>query len=264
MCGRFALWAGEEEITARFHVTAPSAMRTPSWNIAPGSLVTVITESLEPASGDIEVRSAPRVRTAHLMEWGLRPHWVPEAVRPHINARAESVTERPTFRMAALHRRCLVPANGHYEWERPDEGGVRRRARTRPHFFRDTHGGLLAYAGIHEEWVDPRTGEVRGGMVVLTRSAPDEHGRIHPRCPLVLPAALWDAWLDPGLTDPRDVRTLVDAVPLPHLVMQEVDPRVGSTANDGPWLLGTGSHGRPPSMGGTGGIGESAPALFDL
>lgn len=237
MCGRFTLWADEEEILQRFGVTRLLAMREPSWNISPGSPVTVITERLEPTPDMVRTLAETGERTAELMEWGLRPHWAPEGRRPHVNARAETVTEKPTFRAASLRRRCLVPANGHYEWEH-HEGAARggRRLAT-PWFFHDPQHTVLAYAGIHEERVDPRTGELRSGLSILTRPAPDEHGRIHDRCPLILPSDFWDAWLDAGVTDPRVVRGLIEAVPAPQLVAQEVDPRVGSITNDGPWLL---------------------------
>lgn len=151
-----------------------------------------------------------------------------------INARSETITSKPAFRRAAAHRRCLVPADGYYEWEAVEDG-------KQPYFL---HFGdqVLAMAGLYELWPDPAKDaddptRWLWTMTVLTTTATDAAGEIHDRSPVVLPAEMIDDWLNLELTDTGRVRDLLAAVPNPTLQPDPVSRKVNSVRNNGPELL---------------------------
>lgn len=171
------------------------------------------------------------------MHWGLVPSWATDRSVGNrlVNARVETITEKAAFKTAAAHRRCLIPADGYYEWERRD--GLARKVPPSS----ATVGAGLAFAGLFELWRNPaRSPEDPGrwwwSAVVITTQAPDALGRIHDRTPVVVPAGLRDDWLDPGLTDPAQVRHLLAAVPEPCLEPVEVSTAVNNVHNDSPDL----------------------------
>lgn len=144
-----------------------------------------------------------------------------------INARSETAASKPTFRAALAKRRCLVPIDGFYEWERKrSSGGPRRPAQ--PHYFRAGNGGLLAIAGLWEQWTDPETGEVLESCALLTTEANPVVGAIHHRMPVLLKPSDWESWLDPDAEDPGQVNLLL--CPAAPEVLEAV--RVGTYVND--------------------------------
>ena len=150
-----------------------------------------------------------------------------------INARSETVIEKPAFRKAAAKRRCLIPADGYYEWEKREGAKV-------PHFLHTD--GVLAMAGLYELWPDPARDDDDPdkwfwSTTVLTTTATDTLGHIHDRSPVVVPDDLWSAWLDPGLTDLAGVSDLLESIPAPHLTPREVSTAVNSVRNNGPELV---------------------------
>jgi putative SOS response-associated peptidase YedK len=146
-----------------------------------------------------------------------------------INARSETVTEKPAFKTAASRRRCLVPADGYYEWMVTDNGKI-------PMFL---HGdGTLGFAGLYEIRRSPEDPDAwLWTYTIVTTSTRDELGHVHDRSPVVVQPELRDAWLDPGLTDLGTVRDLLAAIPSPDLETYEVSTAVNSVQNNGPELV---------------------------
>ena len=231
MCGRYASTATDADLLALFDIVeAVGEQLPPSYNVAPTQTVRAVLERVPH-----DAQCAAPTRQLRSARWGLVPSWAKDLKGGArlINARSETVTEKPAFKAAASRRRCLIPADGYFEWELRD--GVKV-----PHFL---HGdGMLAFAGLYELW-RPRTVEGEEleewvwSVTVLTTTAADTLGHIHDRSPVVLPADLHGPWLDPATTDPARVRELLEAVPEPLLTPREVGPGVGNVRNNSPDLL---------------------------
>jgi putative SOS response-associated peptidase YedK len=132
-----------------------------------------------------------------------------------INARSETITEKPSFRAASARRRCLVPADGYFEWEKIDGRKV-------PQFLYRPDEQLLSFAGLYELWPDPERGEDdpdrwMWSYTIITRTAPDAVGHIHDRSPVLVPPDLRADWLNPSLVDPEQVKELLASIPEPLL-----------------------------------------------
>jgi putative SOS response-associated peptidase YedK len=221
VCGRYASSRGAEHLVDHFEVQEPpEEVLPPSWNVAPTDPAYVVA-----------VRHSSRV--LRVARWGLEPPWHegrptgPRKGGPLINARRETVATSPAFRAAFARRRCLVPADGYYEWQ--PTGGKGKQ----PWYLTSRDGAPLAMAGLYEV---RRDGDAaRWTCTVLTTSAPDELGKIHDRTPLLVPRDHWERWLDPELEHPGDELLLpgtpgvLDAWP--------VGPDVGNVRNDGPGLV---------------------------
>lgn len=213
MCGRYASSRGAEYLVDHFDVEdPPEQVLPPSWNVAPTDPAYVVAVD----------RGRRVLRVAR---WGLRPSWHPGRGRPLINARRETVGSTPAFRTAFARRRCLVPADGYYEWQ---PQGTRKQ----PWFLSSHDGAPLPMAGLYE--AQRLDGELSWTCTVLTTSAPDELGHIHDRTPLLVPRADWARWLDPGVPHPGD-DLLVPGV-AGRLDAWPVGSDVGSVRNDGPHL----------------------------
>jgi len=185
MCGRFTLHHSTEDIAERFLVEQTMLDLVPRYNIAPSQPVPVV------------VQRDSRILDAY--KWGLVPSWAKEAEIGNrlINARAESVAEKPAFRSALRSRRCLIPASGYYEWKRQD-------GRKTPHYICRTDGRPFAMAGIWEEWTTPEQAVLRTCAIITTE--PNAFAAtIHTRMPAILTPAAEAEWLDPGGRGPRDI-----------------------------------------------------------
>lgn len=260
MCGRFALFADDDELVSLFDVDLLLGEHRPSFNVAPSQEVRVVMDRLVDEGGLViraqtsdrtdagAVASDPgadptdhaRVeRQLRLLKWGLVPSWARTPERPIINARAETLTTKPSFRAAAARRRCLVPANGYFEWQSPTSG----RGPKQPWFLSAGEGDpVIALAGISEVWRVPGVPADEGDAwlltcAIVTRSAPDALGEIHDRTPVVVPRDMWDAWLDPRTTDPGSVEGLLRALPDPALVPRKVSRAVGNVRNNSEDLI---------------------------
>lgn len=179
MCGRFGLFAPPELLEEFFALTEPAvATPLPRYNLTPGQAVAV-------------VREHDGRRRLDALQWGLVPFWAKDATigRRLINARLDSVAEKPAFREAWSRRRCLIPASGFYEWSAP-------QARKRPYFIGAQDEPLLALAGLWERWRSP-SGEKLETCVIVTTDANAELAPIHDRMPLLVPRAAHALWLDP-------------------------------------------------------------------
>jgi putative SOS response-associated peptidase YedK len=234
MCGRYARSRSDTELVDVFGVDEVVGEELPaSWNIAPTQDARLVLER----SPHDQPEAAPtrQLRTAR---WGLVPVWAKDVKIGNrmINARMETITEKPAFKRAASKRRALCPAEGYYEWEKRADGSKV------PHFLHGADGAELAFAGLYELWPDPAKAEDDPGrwlwtFTILTTRSTDALGHIHERTPVIVPPDMRDDWLDPHLTDLDLVRQVLDAVPEPQLETHEVSTAVNSPRNDSPQLL---------------------------
>jgi putative SOS response-associated peptidase YedK len=172
------------------------------------------------------------------MRWGLVPFWAkdPRIGSRMINARAETVADKPAFRRALAKRRCLLPADGYYEWQsRPD-------AAKQPVYISPRDGRSLAFAGLYELWRDPAVASDDPDSwlwttTIITTSAADELGVIHDRMPMIIDPARWADWLDPASADPADVRGLLVPAAASGLQAYPVSTQVNAVRNNGPQLI---------------------------
>jgi putative SOS response-associated peptidase YedK len=215
MCGRFTLTSTPQALARRFDLAEPPALK-PRYNIAPGQPVLVVR------SDDAGARRAGAVR------WGLVPAWSsePDPGARWINARIETLDEKPVFREAFRTRRCLVPADAFYEWA--DHGGFRQ-----PYRIALPADALFAFAGLWERWRDPR-GDVLESCAIVTTDASPALRRLHDRMPVVLPDTDFAEWLAPSQQDARALKALLRRARDPGFVHHPVGTRVNSVANDDP------------------------------
>jgi putative SOS response-associated peptidase YedK len=185
-----------------------------------------------------------------IASWGLIAPWSKnsnDALRSQsqaINARSESVHEKPTFRNAFRQRRCLVPATGYYEWATE----LGRYKTKQPVFISRDDEKLLAFAGIFDRWISPE-GEIRDSVAIITRDAVGDLAKVHNRMPLFLPRERWGAWMDSDVTDVEEIRTLMQ-VPDPdaHLRYWPVSTLVNSIRNNGAELIAPIELGEPETL----------------
>lgn len=233
MCGRFALYLQAGAFADIFGCAAPDEL-APRYNIVPdGGIVAV-------------VRTAEG-RRAGLLRWGLLPPWAasPADRGRQINARSETVFDKPSFKAAALRHRCLIPASGFFEWQKG--GGA-----SRPFFIHRGDGAPVAMAGI---WRQSRFGDTTvATCAILTMDAYPAIAGIHHRMPVMLDPAAWDAWLDPATRDAETLRRALQPLPEAAIVAHEVSRAVNSPANDRPELIeplaaATSAAPPPPAQG---------------
>ena len=242
MCGRYASFREAQDLADAFGVqdVAPDAAAlAPSWNLAPTDPVRIVVERAEK---DAPTGAPPR-RALRLARWGLVPGWAkdPSVGARMINARAESLDERPSFRRALAARRCLVPAEGYYEWTAPPPGSPPRTPKV-AHWIHRGDGGILAFAGLYEFWRDPARGDddpLRWlvSTTIVTDGAPPARdlAALHDRRPVVLAPGRWDAWLDPRLDGAAALALLGD--PGPGLEERTVSSAVNVVGTNGPELI---------------------------
>lgn len=219
MCGRYAAAKDVAALVEEFEVARPpDETLPPDYNVAPSKQVYMVVDRQTDDGIQRQLRTA---------KWGLVPSWAkdPKIGNRLINARIETAAEKPSFRRAWTKRRCLLPADGYYEWY-AGEG------RKQPFFIHRPDGSSLAMAGLFEFWKDGEDWLVT--TCVLTTSAPDELGRIHDRMPLLVPRENWGVWLDPN-----HVPTLDLAVPAMAAGLQAypVSTDVNNVRNNGAHLL---------------------------
>ena len=244
MCGRYASTSRPETLVQEFDIDEILGdLPGPDYNVAPTVAVPAVLERRSRADGSVVRRLSPLI-------WGLVPSWAkdPKGGARLINARVETVAHKPAFRRAFAARRCLLPADGFYEWYAPDAAepiGGRApagRRRKQPFFIHRVDGGLLVMAGIYEIWRDPAKDREDDSAwlrtcSVITTEATDAVGHIHDRMPMVVPRQSWDAWLDPTLTDPAAALDLLQVTEPTALEAYAVSPAVNSVRNNDPSLL---------------------------
>ncbi len=211
MCGRYSLTSPVESVVQLFALDAPPNL-PPRYNIAPTQEVAVLlTEG--------------GARSLRLMRWGLVPAWAKNVSfgAKMINARAETVAERPSFRSAFKRRRCLIPADGFYEWQ------ARGRSPKQPYRITQFDGLPFAFAGLWEAWQEPDGDELLS-CTIITTEANRLLQEIHPRMPVILDAADYGQWLDVDSTTP--VQSLLKPAPHEWLMAYPVSTRVNKVRND--------------------------------
>jgi putative SOS response-associated peptidase YedK len=217
MCGRYLITSAPEAFRRLFGYPEQPNF-PPRYNVAPTQPIPV-------------VRVLEGRRQFALLRWGLIPPWVedPRKFSLLINARADSVNDKPAFRNAMRRRRCLVPADGFYGWK--DENG-----RKRPYCIRPKDGAPIAFAGLWENWMGPN-GEEMETAAIITTAASREIAHLHDRMPVILPPEAFELWLDCSNVDALTAAAML--VPtLPGLLdAYEVSPAVNHADNDGPHLL---------------------------
>jgi putative SOS response-associated peptidase YedK len=227
MCGRYVAATRPDELARYFDVPEPPAVEVPpSWNVAPTQDVYVVVEG-------------PDGRRLDVFRWGLVPLWAKDAKVGNrmINARADTLAAGGAFTNAFERRRCLVPADGFYEWR-----SVPGQKRKTPVYIARADGEPLAFAGLWERWRGPDgdgagAGRTLYSTTIVTTDANATVAAVHDRMPVILPASTWDTWLD---RSNRDLDRLADLlVPAPDglLVLRTVGPAVSDVNNDGPELV---------------------------
>lgn len=263
MCGRYAASRSPEDLAGLFEVEKwePAEALEADWNVAPTKEVYAVLD--RPVRGADDPRPVRQLRT---LKWGLVPGWAksPDLGVKMINARAETVHEKPSYRKPFAARRCLLPADGYYEWvtakdelDREQEGR-KKRPRKQPYFVTPADGSVMAMAGLYEFWRDrtladdherawwatctvitteAETSLLAGATGESDAAGPQSLADIHPRMPLMLTPDRWAAWLDPARTDPEQVRELLAPPPPGLMRAYPVSTDVSNVRNNGPELL---------------------------
>jgi putative SOS response-associated peptidase YedK len=214
MCGRYRL-ARKKEILAETFDVEDGVDWIPRYNVAPGQNVAVIRQDV-----------TQPVRSFSLMRWGLIPFWAKDANVGHkmINARAETITEKPAFREPMQSRRCLIPADGFYEW-------VKKGKEKSPYCFALADDSIFAFAGIWDRWKNPK-GESVETCSIITTSPNSLLDNIHDRMPVILKRDSYDIWLDPGLKKADDLLGLLQPYRSESMRRYRVSSRVNHVKND--------------------------------
>ena len=258
MCGRYASARKRQDLLEEFRIDRDRVTDDlePDYNVAPTKPVyAVLTRSRggpgeaarDPSEGAAaggpaaDGAAADVARELRVVRWGLVPFWAkdPSIGSRMINARVETVDAKPAFRRAFAKRRCLLPADGFYEWLKVEQGG---KVRKQPYYIHRSDGGGLAFAGLYELWRDKSVPDdhPRAWLwttVIITTSAEDEVGRIHDRMPMVVDPARWGDWLDPASNDSAHVHALLAPAAASGLASYPVGTDVNYVRNNGPGLI---------------------------
>ena len=229
MCGRLAQTMDPFHLAERFEAqVAIEASPQPRYNLAPGQTAMVVIggEGGEGGEGGDE-------RFVKTMRWGLVPSWAKDEKigNKMINARAETVAQKTSFKGPLRRKRCLVPATGFFEWQ--------KKPRKSPWFFRPVSGKTFAFAGLWDRWhgAEADNEPALETFTIITTTANDLVGRIHNRMPVILGREAVSKWLDGSLVEPDDLTPLLISYPSAEMAAHRVSADVNSTTNDGPELI---------------------------
>jgi putative SOS response-associated peptidase YedK len=219
VCGRYAQFTSPGDIAELFGATLDIADVGPRYNAAPLQWLPVIRQR---PSGE---------RVVQTLRWGLLPSWAKDESIANrlINARAETLAEKPSFRSALRKRRCIVPADGFYEWTKQPDG-------KQPYYIHASDGRILAFAGLWERWTRPEDGESIDSFTIVTTAANGRVRPLHDRMPAILTPEAVARWLDPAST-PETASDLLDPCPDELLALHPVTREVGNVRNEGPELI---------------------------
>jgi putative SOS response-associated peptidase YedK len=222
MCGRFTNRAKPEQIQSEFKIGKlnPDIYRE-RYNIAPAQMIDVVFEP-------------EKERILSALKWGLVPSWAKDADIGNrmINARAETLTEKPSFREAFKKRRCIIPASGFYEWQKKGSGGAKQ-----PFYFYLKNKEVFGFGGLWEEWIDKETGDVLETCTIITTAANDVLKSVHDRMPVILKAADYDRWLDPKENDIERLQKLLAPYPAGEMSSHAVSRSVNIPDADSAELI---------------------------
>jgi putative SOS response-associated peptidase YedK len=215
MCGRFVIAADPAHYRHWFEVDEAMGQRLPpNYNVAPTDGVYGVAEHQER-------------RTLGVFRWGLIAPWSARTGPPHINARLETVADKPIFRDSFRRRRCLIPADGFYEWVEQPDG-------KQPFFIRRTDSSPMAFAGLWSRIPDPQDGEPVAGATIITTAAQGPIRRLHDRMPVMLDRSFWNVWLDRDRQDAAELEAVLRAADSPEVTYHPVSRMVNSVRNNGP------------------------------
>lgn len=221
MCGRFVSKAKKEEIEREFKVEIGSSdLTVPRYNIAPTQFIAAVTE------GETS-------REVSLFKWGLVPHWAKdESIGSKlINARAETLSEKPSFRDAFRSRRCIIPASGFYEWQKTAKGAKQ------PFYFYLKEKEVFGFAGLWEEWLDKQTGELTETCTIITTEANEVLKPVHDRMPVILKADDYNFWLDEKIKDTSELQNLLVPFDAAKMDSHAVSRSINNPAADSEELI---------------------------
>lgn len=217
MCGRFKVARKKEILEEAFDAVSDDGAPewAPRYNAAPGQAILAVRQDAQQP-----------LRRLQPLRWGLVPHWAndPAVGYKMINARAETITERPSFREPLRKRRCLIPADGFYEWKR--EGKAKQ-----PFCFTMADDSLFAFAAIWDQWRSPQ-GLLLETCSILTTAPNTLMQDVHDRMPVILPREHWKLWLDPGFTNSAALQPLLLPYAANAMRRYAVSPRVNNVKND--------------------------------
>ena len=218
MCGRYTLTIPIGTLAKEFGVTGPLPEVSSRYNVAPTQEVPVVL------AGGGE-------RRLEMLRWGLIPSWAddPQIGSRMINARSETAAEKPSFRRAFRERRCLIPADGFYEWQRTGNG-------KQPYYIHMKNGSPFGFAGLWESWRDPEDYELRS-CTILTTEPNKLLAPIHNRMPVILHPENYELWLDPDVREVELLSSLLEPYPDDTMEAYPVSRRVNSPANDEPTYI---------------------------
>ncbi|TCO65712.1 putative SOS response-associated peptidase YedK [Actinocrispum wychmicini] len=235
LCGRYASTKNPATLAAEFDAldATEDAISGPDYNVAPTrNVVAVVQRHPRDEAGEPDPTTTER--SLRVMRWGLVPAWAKDAgiAAKMINARSESAATKPAFRTSMANRRCIMPADGWYEWQR--DGKVKQ-----PFFTTRKDGASLAMAGLWTVWRDKQKpdSEPLVTCAVLTMPAVEQLAEIHDRMPVLLPPSAWNAWLDPDSTDASALIVPPSEEFLAALELRPVSTAVNSVKNNDPSLL---------------------------
>ncbi len=219
MCGRFSLSTPPTEIAEHFHLDEVPALE-PRFNVAPGQWIATIARAGDEDRSELSMR-----------RWGLVPSWSKDEKIGNrlINARAETVTEKPSFRTALRRRRCLVPADGFYEWSG-------RKGAKQPYYIGLEGRALFAFAGLWERWTPPE-GEPIETCTLLTTAASERLRALHERMPVIIDSSDYDLWMDPEIREPEIVSPVIDRNLGSALEFYPISHHVNDVRHDDPRCL---------------------------
>lgn len=230
MCGRFTSITPPDELARLFETAPPSpdvAEHAPDYNVAPTTRVLGVAVDRE------------GVRRLGRFHWGLVPSWAKDASGSArlINARSESIFDKPSFRQLVPHRRCLVPMDGFYEWRTVHETPPAARAPKEPVYVTRRDGRPLAVAGIWSSWRADTTSPWLHTCCLITTAANETIAGVHDRMPVIVEPSDWAAWLDPTNSNRADIESLMRPADDDVIVWRRVSTRVNSVRNNDPSLL---------------------------
>jgi putative SOS response-associated peptidase YedK len=242
MCGRYASSRRPEDLVEEFEIDKVEVAEPlpPDYNVAPTKQVYAVVQ--RPA--DPQDEHGASERQLRSVRWGLVPFWAkdPSIGNKMINARMETVHEKPAYRRPFASRRCLLPADGYFEWYATEQKTKAGKPVKQPFFIHPADGAVLAMAGLYEVWRDKTRDDddpqrFLWSCTVITTSAEDSVGHIHDRMPLMVERDRWASWLDPSVDDPDTLKQLLVPAAPGRLEAYPVSTAVNSVRNNGPELL---------------------------
>jgi putative SOS response-associated peptidase YedK len=219
MCGRYAVFAGKEKIQEAFGVTSDdSGLFEPNFNATPGSLLPVV------------LLGKARVKRIGSLRWGLIPSWAEELSVGFsmINARSETLLEKPSFKKPFQRQRCIVPASGFYEWQTLGKTKI-------PYYIRTLDQEVMGFAGLFDKW--EKDGQTVFSFTIITTNANDLLAPLHERMPVILRKKEYDDWLDPLFDDLGMLQGMLRAYPTERMALYRVSEAVNTATNNGPELV---------------------------